>query len=116
MADPSVDKVARNNAAFRDANDEIAAVAVEQGLDDGRGVPFICECSDPGCSKVVSLTLAAYRHVRDNPRQFVHAPGHEEKIAGAVKLVEDHTHYVVIEKVGRAGEIVERLARDPMEG
>ena len=116
MADPSAEKVARNNSAFRDANDEIAAVAADQGLDDGRQVPFICECSDPGCSKVVSLTLAEYRRVRRNARQFVHAPGHEEQLDGAVRLLEDHTHYVVIEKVGRAGEIAEELARDRTEG
>jgi len=116
MGDPSSEKVTRNNAAFRDANDEIAAVAADQGLDDGRQVPFICECSDPGCSKVISLSLVEYRRVRSNPRHFVHAPGHEEEVDGAVRLVEQHTRYVVIEKVGRAGEIAETLARDRTEG
>jgi len=62
--------------AFRRSNNEIAAVAAEQGLDDGRAVPFICECADPGCAAVVSLVLSEYRNIRADPQRYVHAPGH----------------------------------------
>jgi hypothetical protein len=98
MGDESVARAGRNTAAFRRVNDEIATVAAAQGLDDGRAVPFICECSDPGCSEVLPLALAEYRDIRADPRRFVHAPGHEGTVVGSVRLVEEHPLYVVVER------------------
>ena len=106
-------KIARNNAFFRDANDEIATVATDHGLADGRPIPFICECSDPRCSRVISLSLAEYRRIRRNPRWFAHAVGHEQEVSGAVRTLELHSRYVLVEKIQRAGEIAARLAEDP---
>lgn len=106
------EKIARNNSSFRDANERIEEAAVEQGLQDGRPIPFICECSDPRCTTVISLTLAEYRRVRRNPRWFAHAVGHEEAIAGTLLPVERHDRYVLVEKIGEAGELVEDLAKN----
>jgi hypothetical protein len=111
--DATAEKIARNNAAFRSANEEIANAADEHGLADGRIVPFLCECSDGRCSEVIHLTLAEYRHVRSNPRWFAHARGHEAAVAGAVELLEEHQGYLVVEKVGHAGAVASRLAPDP---
>jgi hypothetical protein len=110
MDDAEAEKLARNDAVLRDANDEIAATAADYGLDDGRPIPFICECADPRCSTVISLTLAEYRRVRGNPRWFAHFPGHESDVPGAVRQVEQHDRYVLVEKVEHAGEIATRLA------
>jgi hypothetical protein len=108
----SAEKVARNNAVFRGANDEIRNAAAEHGLDDGRPTPFICECSDPRCTQILSLTLAEYGHVRSNPRWFAHAPGHETEVPGIVEPVERKDGYVLVQKVGRAGTVASRLATD----
>jgi hypothetical protein len=51
--DAAPDKIAYNNAVFRKANESIADAAARYGLDDGRVVPFVCECSDPACTKVI---------------------------------------------------------------
>jgi hypothetical protein len=111
--DATAEKIARNNAAFRAANEDIAQAASDNGLTNGRKVPFLCECSDPRCSEVINLTLSEYRRVRGNPRWFAHTQGHETAVAGAVQLVEQHSGYVLVEKVGKAGSLAARLAQKP---
>jgi hypothetical protein len=111
--DDSAEKVARNNSVFRDANEEIDAAATEHGLDDGRLTPFICECSDPRCTQIIRLTLREYRRVRGNPRWFAHAPGHEIAVPGMVAPVERNDRYVLVEKLGLAGEVATQLAQEP---
>ena len=77
-----------------------------------RPVPFLCECSDPGCVRLVHLSLGEYRDVRSNDRWFLHAPNHETTVAGAVQLVEHRPGYVLVEKVGLAGTIADELAAE----
>ena len=112
MDELAAEKIARNNAVFRAANDEIDAVAAGHGLTDGRAVPFICECSDERCTQIIRLTLAEYARVRSNPRWFAHAPGHEESVPGTVQLVDRNDRYLLVEKIGRAGEVARELAAD----
>jgi hypothetical protein len=109
MDDASAEKVARNNAAFRTANEKIAVAAEEHGLEDGGPVPFICECSDPRCTEIILLPLSEYKRVRSNPRWFAHASGHDSDIPDAVRLLEDHEQYVLAEKINYAGEVAARL-------
>lgn len=110
MDDPAAEKIARNNAVFRNANEQIESAAAGHGLDDGRIVPFICECSDERCTQVIRLTLEEYRHVRSNRRWFAHAPGHEETVPGAVRPLEVKEGFVLVEKIGRAGDLAAELA------
>jgi hypothetical protein len=108
--DATAEKIARNNSTFRDANEGIEAAAVDHRFDRQQQIPFICECSDLRCTEIIILTLEEYEQVRGNERRFVHAVGHEESVAGAVKTVERHPRFVVVEKINRAGEISEDLA------
>ena len=110
MDDLTARRIAENNSRFREANERIAAVAVEQGLVD-LPVPFVCECSDESCAQLVRMPLDEYRHVRTNPRWFLHVTGHEQHVPGAVQLVDDRDGYAIVEKVGHAGEVASQLAR-----
>jgi hypothetical protein len=114
--DATAEKIARNNSIFRDANDQIASRAITHGLGDERTLPLLCECSEPRCTELIRITLADYRHVREDPRRFVHALGHEPEIPGAVQTLERHDAYLVVVKVGHAGEIAAELASDPGSG
>ena len=76
----TADKIARNNSTFRDANNGIELSAIEHRFDRDQLVPFICECSDTRCAKIVRMTLEEYEHVRSNARWFAHAVGHEETV------------------------------------
>ena len=72
-------------------------------------IPFICECSDPSCSGIIRLSLDEYEEVRANSRHFVNIPGHEAASMGAAVVVERRDGYSIVEKIGRAGEIVDAL-------
>ena len=109
------ERIARNDALFRDANERIKTFAVEYSPREGP-VPFICECADRQCQDIVRLRLDEYENVRSNPRWFINVPGHQVAALGAATVVETHNEYVVVEKVGHAGEVAEQLANVEREG
>src|SRR3954453_12569091 len=110
LPDPvTEERIARNDALFRDANERIKTFAVEIEL-RADPVPFICECADTRCQEIVRLSLDEYERVRSNPRWFINVPGHQVAALGAATVVERNTEYVVVEKVGHAGEVAEELA------
>jgi hypothetical protein len=113
METTPAEKIARNNSAFREANERIASAAVGHGLAERGPLPFLCECSDPRCTTIIHLTLDEYRRVRSNPRWFAHAAAHEVAVAGAVAPVEEHDRYTLVEKIGQAGVAAVRLDPNP---
>jgi hypothetical protein len=108
-------RIARNDATFREANERISTAAAIYDLD--MAVPFICECADPACSEIVPLELRQYEEIRADSRHFFNVPGHEAAAHGAAIVVEEHDGYVIVEKVGHAGEVAEALdERRAVEG
>jgi hypothetical protein len=103
----SEERIARNNATFRDANEHIGVAAGVFGIDSP--VPFICECADARCSEIVRLTLEQYEEVRADSRHFLKVPGHEDAAEGTARIVAERDGYVIVEKVGLAGDIAEAL-------
>jgi hypothetical protein len=103
----SAERVARNDMIFRDANEKISARAKELRVAQDP-VPFLCECADTTCTDVILLNLDEYARVRKNEKHFLNAPGHDSAGGKWAQVVEEHGTYAVVEKVGRAGEIVER--------
>jgi len=108
----SAERIARNDAIFRQANEAIRAAA-EGGDFDAEPVPFICECADPACQEIIQLTLEQYAEIRSDPRLFLNVPGHQAAAQGWARVVETHDGYVVVEKIGPAGELSERLDGAP---
>ncbi|HEY0415240.1 MAG TPA: hypothetical protein VGC78_02535 [Gaiellaceae bacterium] len=102
------ERVARNDAIFREANERIAAAAGRLGLD--APLPFLCECADPSCTEIIRVGGDVYREVRSSPRWFLASPGHEGAAGGAATVVRRGDGYVIVEKTGRAGEVAEELA------
>ncbi len=99
------DQVARNNARYREANERIEAAAGEYDITGP--IPFICECADQRCTAVVLLTLQDYERIRAESTHFLTLPGHEED--AHVEVVRREPGYVVVEKRGRAAQIVQEL-------
>ena len=109
------ERIALNNATFRNANERIGAAAGIYDVD--MPVPFICECADRDCSEIVRLDLDDYEEIRADARHFLNAPGHHVAAQGAAVVVAERDGYVIVEKVGHAGDIVESLdERKPEEG
>ena len=103
----SAERIGRNDAIFRQANEEIDKVAEAELL--GGLTPFICECADPACQEIIFMTLAEYDDVRQDARTFLNVPGHEASSQGWAQVIETHDSYVVVEKIGPAGEVAEQL-------
>lgn len=103
----SEERIALNDARFRDANETIDQRAEE--ADFTEHVPFLCECADPTCTTVLRLSLTEYEHIRTDGTWFLNAPGHVVAAQGAAHIVEEHDRYAIVEKTGRAGEVAELL-------
>jgi len=106
------ERIAENQATFRDANERIEATADQMSL-AGR-VPFICECSDATCMEIVRLNLDEYEDVRQYPRRFFTVPAHAEAAvqAGAAGVAKRLPGYTLVQKISIAGEIAEQRYDD----
>ena len=100
-------RAAENEASFRRANESLEEKAEELGLGDKR-TPYLCECEDERCTRVISLTREQYEAVRARPNRFVMLPDHQE---ADDRLVQEADEFVVVEKQGEEGDLV--AARDP---
>lgn len=107
----SMELIVRNHAIFREANEGIREAAEEhvENRDGDVLVPFICECADPNCTEIVRATLEQYREVRNKPRLFLNVPGHQASSQGWAEAAGGYDGYVIVEKLGPAGELAEAL-------
>lgn len=96
----SEERRALNQATFRAANELLKDRQV------GEPLQFLCECERADCRQQLSISLAAYEHVRAEPARFVVISGHE----GQDEHVEHElAGYRVVRKEGRAAEVVSDL-------
>ena len=109
MSDLTAERVARNEATFREANEVLEARALELGFAADELTPFLCECSELGCTTLLRLSRTEYELVRRSSVRFVYAHGHERSGEGWVRVVEEFDRYAVVEKVGEAAEIAAAL-------
>jgi hypothetical protein len=107
MTPLTAERIARDDSAFREANEQIGVKAREPHTAEDQPVPFICECADSSCTSILQLTLVEYEDVRVDSRRFLNALGHE-RVEGLIEVI-FHNHYLVVRKSGRAGEIAEEL-------
>jgi hypothetical protein len=109
--DDRATRVAKNQSTFRRANEQIEQTA--QDLADDltvQHVPFLCECADASCTKIIQLTLAEYEDVRAGPRRFAVVPGHEVGVVDE-HVISQNDRFTTVEKIGEAGRLV--AASDP---
>lgn len=96
--------VARHEAVKREVNE-----AIEEGLrpeHPQESVRMRCECGSQDCIAFVSITVSDYERVRQHPRCFIVAAGHQ--IPEVEAVIARTPRYSVVEKVGEAGVIAER--------
>lgn len=109
MADEIEQRIARNEAIFREINEGIRR-GRWPGEEDSI-TSFRCECASLGCTEMLPLSFRDYERVRQNPRRFIVSPGHEHLDVEVV--VETQPAYLIVQKVGAAGESAE--ASDPRD-
>ena len=100
-------RLAHNEAIFRDINERIEA-GVWPGSAAG-GVTFTCECAALRCNVTLEMSVPEYEAVRAHSRRFLLAPGHE--IPAIETVVHRGDGYIVVEKQGEAAVAAE--ATDP---
>jgi hypothetical protein len=87
------EKIARNEALFREVNERIAETAERFDAEETR---FVCECADPACTERVEAKLEEYERVRADGATFLLVPGHED--ARVESVIERENGYAVVEK------------------
>jgi hypothetical protein len=105
--DSREERLARNEAIFRDLNENIEHAASRPA--EGHLFTFVCECSNLDCTLLLPLTLQQYEEARADPRQFIVAPGHG--LPEIETVVSREARYEVVTKQGEAAALATR--RDP---
>jgi hypothetical protein len=95
-------QAAVNQALRRDVNER----RLERSDDDE--IEFVCECTDPACSEVVSLTVGECEFIRSVPTRLVVTLGHANHETERV-LMEEPGRFQVVEKFGPGGDVVAHL-------
>ena len=104
--DPRQERLARNEALFREVNERVRAIASLHGEDD-HVYEFYCECSNVDCTFQLRATLAEYEAVRAHPVRFIIAPAHA--LPEIERIVSRGEHWWIVEKEGEPGDLVEEL-------
>jgi hypothetical protein len=94
-------RLAKNQALFRAVNERVEALTNELGTTGEH--TFVCECANPACGSRIELALGEYEAIRRNPTHFVVLPDHV--FPDVEVIVDDRARYVVVEKIGAAGEV-----------
>jgi hypothetical protein len=106
MEKPQKERLAMNEALFREVNERIREISDNFGQDN-ETYDFLCECSDPGCVERVVLTRSEYEKVRSDSARFVVAKGH---VVPEIEAVVAHaTDHVIVEKEGAAADVAIHL-------
>lgn len=102
-------RAGRNEALFREVNENIAQLAEEQQGTTPIEPVFICECANADCTERLAVDIDVYRRVREQDRLFILLPGHQDPQLDQV--IETHPNYLIVEKTGEAGDVAERADR-----
>jgi hypothetical protein len=98
----SARQAALNQALSRDVN-ELRLERSEEAE-----IEFVCECSDPSCEDVVSLTIGECEFIRRVPTRLVVKLGHADHESERV-LMEEPGRFQVVEKFGPGGDVIAHL-------
>jgi hypothetical protein len=98
-------RAARNEALFREVNENIARLEDRHGTTATEAV-YVCECANAGCAEQIAIDPETYRRVRTDARLFFVRPGHED--SQLERIVERNNEYLIVEKTGEAGRVAEQ--------
>ena len=107
--DEGARRIAFNESVFREVNERIQQLGEQF---ESTEAEYVCECADLSCTERLELPSADYEHVRSRPDRFLLVPGHERP--EVERVVEDHGHYLVVEKLAGADEVA--VETDPRAG
>jgi hypothetical protein len=89
----SLERLARNQALFREVNERLVELA--QGFNGGP-LECVCECSKDDCTDTIAVLGGEYESVRAEPMHFLVVPGHET--LDVERVVRNGHPFLVVEK------------------
>ena len=98
-------RAARNEALFREVNENIADLEERVGRDQEPPV-FVCECSNVGCIERLAVDPSIYRRVREQPWLVPCSSGPRRP---SIRTGRGNPSRLppIVEKTGAAGEVAE---------
>ena len=100
------ERLALNEAAFREVNERIEDLAETVDLKT-QTLDFVCECGDSDCMERLTMTRAEYEQLRSDAHQFAVHPGHEYPEVESV-IARRKGYDVVAKNRGAPEQIAER--------
>lgn len=98
-------RAARNQAMFRTINHRLTRDDLVAEITGGHMIA--CECADPRCVQTLAISTAQYQEIRREPQRFAVLPVHV--FPDVENAISESGAYVVVEKIGQAGEVAEAL-------
>jgi hypothetical protein len=99
-------RAAKNQSLFRDLNERIEDISERLDLTT-KMIDFVCECAHPDCAETVEMTQTEYESIRRIATHFAIKAGHE--IADVEQVMAGNARYIVVSKLGAAGEAATQL-------
>ena len=96
-----VEATVRSELLFREVNERIYDI----GVGETDTLEVLCECGEESCISTLVISVRDYKRLRLESSRFVVCESHEMR--DIERVVERTPEYLVVEKVGRAREIVE---------
>ena len=96
-------RFARNEAIFREVNERIDELAQRGELDT---LHILCECGNPDCKEPLTVSVAQYERVRQEPTDFFVAPGHV--IPAIEKVIDGTAGFEVVRKLAEERELARK--------
>ena len=104
MATEREERLAKNEALFRAANERMAKWEEAHAADATE--LYFCECANRDCREKVKLRKADYERIRANSLFFFVVPGHE--MPDIETVIEQNDEWSLIEKDPEVAEVVVR--------
>ena len=104
--DARQERLARNEALFREVNERVRVLAAVHG-NDGHVYEFFCECSNADCTFQLRATLDEYEAVRAHGDRFLVA--REHALPEIETVVERTDAWWIVEKQGEPAALAEEL-------
>jgi hypothetical protein len=107
----SLERLARNQALFREVNERLLELA--EGFQDD-SMDFVCECSTDDCTQTITMSHDDYESVRAHSTFFVIASGHE--VLAVENVVDQRDGWTIVQKITESDYAIETDPRrqDPV--
>ena len=94
MGDLRHERIAVNEALFRNANERTAQW--EEVREGDNPTLYVCECADPDCRRRIKLSRPEYERTRGDSRHFAIVTGHQ--LVDTETVIEDNGEWLMVEK------------------